>query len=708
MTFAPLSRIMTLRPSADVVEITADSSYYHGSFLSPEDHALVLARAKTLRALITGDVGHPNWFSLAFGKIDCVNRYRQHPSVDQIECFVKIWYTDKGQPANRQPLTVTALGVKDGMFSSEEVAILLTCEVDGESLTVAGDWDDMARVFEISLNDDLDFLVNGTLIPYSNQWFETLRQNISYYRTYDRRRYDAEPLTATIEGVAKLRRCVAVDAASTNALLRYHLRNPLSSQTQDVLAKNPAGVAKTWAKLAPLVDSIQMDHPLDYCLMKSAALASGRTIDSVKVSKVINDAFAAVETVDQLLTITKPASEALMQMDSYLISIDGFIKGIGAFQDNRKEALKRNNNSAFKKLMQDAEFLEIDAERHPNLYKAVLEDAAIPVTTFFRKSEQYFLSNDNYDLWEEMLAHHYDVTVELAVEVAKRTTYEKDLMSYFFFVLYGLPEYLEKHTGRKWTCSPRFVESQSELDPPTEKEGSLGITRKRSALTPVADNETNHVVVPYASFHVSGRQTTYCYSHSYHALTRGMSFNGNAVVNDLEVKLNGRDDYGLMFYTLTGSFTNRGYPTFLIIFERRDSGTFVHFHRTHPSRSKQGDYNPIHNWIKVCYNWMIGNVPRSKIVAQQGDLAFVKIDPGTRRFEEQVTSYDNHQFDRPVLFNDEVPAKQNILGYLRLDAPAKLLHHEHMTIDVPPGTYELRQCKSWEASPRGVWSLRID
>lgn len=68
------------------------------------------------------------------------------------------------------------------------------------------------------------------------------------------------------------------------------------------------------------------------------------------------------------------------------------------------------------------------------------------------------------------------------------------------------------------------------------------------------DNENHTVTVPYASLAIyGGFGTTYCYSHDYHVLTRGFSFNGYAVTKDLEEKLNGRDDYGLMFYTLTGS-----------------------------------------------------------------------------------------------------------------------------------------------------------
>jgi hypothetical protein len=219
---------------------------------------------------------------------------------------------------------------------------------------------------------------------------------------------------------------------------------------------------------------------------------------------------------------------------------------------------------------------------------------------------------------------------------------------------------------------------------------------------------------------IPGRQTTYCYGLDYNVLQRGFSFKGNALSVDVEKELNGRDDYGLMFYTLTGSEQGRGYPTFLIIFERLTASTRVHFHRTHPMRSKNGEYNPVHNWTKGCYKWMIGNVNFDRIKAQQGDLAFVQIDqfPGVTDTVDpaladgpvrQVNSYDGHMFGKPVLFAPYTKKdRQNVLGYITLDEDIALSHHEHLPRIIPAGSYEIRQCRSWEANPKGIWSLRID
>jgi hypothetical protein len=100
-----------------------------------------------------------------------------------------------------------------------------------------------------------------------------------------------------------------------------------------------------------------------------------------------------------------------------------------------------------------------------------------------------------------------------------------------------------------------------------------------------------------------------------------------------------------------------------------------------------------------------------RIVAQQGDLAFVKMDEPHKSFglEEftTVNAYDNHEFDGPVDFV-EYDGKENILGYLRIHDNTWLRHHEHEHVLIPAGSYELRACRSWEANPKSVWTLRID
>lgn len=467
------------------------------------------------------------------------------------------------------------------------------------------------------------------------------------------------------------------------------------------------GIIKAWAAVDPLLGTVKETSPLTYITFRDFADNCHRTIDGVKISTIFNAELGGCKDAAEVVKAMAPLTGKSRKDRGYRW-FDEAVKEFSTYKDKRRAALKSNSTRAFSKLMQEYDFLSMDEKKYPRIAKAV-KNGDLPIGAFFRKKEQYFLLNDNWELWEEMMKKHKDIAIEMAQHVAKRTTYEKDLMSYFYFILRALPAYLRRHTKKRWTCLPKLVNSSKELEPP--KAGDEGITRERSALTPIVDNKNNTVVVPYASLAMGGSYgTTYCYSHTYNVISTGLGFNGNVAMADLEEKLNGRDDYGLMFYTLTGSAQGRGYPTFLIIFERLGSGTRVHFHRTHPSRSKQGDYNPIHNWTKVCYNWMVGNVPRDLIRYQQGDLVFVE-DVKEREYPvEPVDAYDHHVFDTPVDFcpYSAKSKKENILGFIRINKATVLNHTEHESVAMEPGRYVIRQARSWEANPSGVWSLRID
>ncbi len=495
------------------------------------------------------------------------------------------------------------------------------------------------------------------------------------------------------------------------------------AQGQVIQTENLTGIKKTHQKLVPILLELAVQDPLLICVYNTFVEASARSHEGVKISSIFNEVFKDTTTVDQL----KETLNTLIPDDQnrrYYSRYNGLpekLEGLQVFKDKRRAVLKSQGHRAMTKIMEESESLNIDKDKYP-LTWATIEAGKLPLGAFFRKKEQYFLLNDCWDLWEGMFERGFEKEViELADAVKGRTTYEKDLMSYFYFLLHALPEYLKQQTGYDWKCVPKLVDSATELEPPKEVGG---VAKTRSALTPTVDNENKIVTVPYASLAIGGSYgTTYCYSHDYHVLTRGFSFKGYCVARDVEEKLNGRDDYGLMFYTLTGSAQGQGYPTFLIIFERRESkgDVRVHFHRTHPCRSKDGDYNPIHNWTKVCYNWMAGNIRRDRIKAQQGDLAFVEVkteDSGEDlegsavtklNFGYEVDQYDSHCFEKPVAFAEYVKKeKSNILGYVRLDQAMKLNHTEHDAVTVPAGTFAIHQCRSWEANPKGVWSLRID
>jgi hypothetical protein len=471
-----------------------------------------------------------------------------------------------------------------------------------------------------------------------------------------------------------------------------------------------AGITKTYSQIQDFLTGEKSLTSLS--AMKYLLNNAKRTVDNVKISKYINTAFGKIQTQEEFSQKSSELGKILIET-KYLYSdgtnfISKILDGESVARDIKKETLKKKSTGAFNKIMDDLEFVKVDKEKHPLTHEAV-HSGTIPLGTFFRKSgDNYFVYNDNWDLWEEMMEKFPKEAAEIASTCSGRTTYEKDIMSYFYFVLHRLPQYLKEHTGEEWTCSPRVVNSQNELDPP--KAGSGGTAKTRSALTPIVDNETKNVVVPYVSMRIyGGYGTTYCYGLDYNVLDTGLSWKGNVVTKSVEKELNGRDDYGLMFYTLTGTSQGRGYPTFLIIFERLEKGARVHFHRTHPMRSKGGDYNPIHNWTVGCYKWMIGNVNFERIKAQQGDLAFVEIENFPEGEIEKVNAYDGHKFDDYVEYTPYTKKdSQNILGYVNLKKDTVLAHEEHMNRVIPKGVYEIRQCRSWEANPTGIWSLRID
>lgn len=552
-------------------------------------------------------------------------------------------------------------------------------------------------IFDLKLTENMTFVISNGLECQFDNWKDiiTTKNRDGSLNKFD---YTLESLNG-ITG--------KFNVGDTETLLKALVKKGILPEDFD----NLSGIKKTWEKLKPITKDLVYKDPFKLCVYRSIANLCNKSIETVKVSSVFNDLFGEISKEKEFVdAISKIEPYQLTYYKYPCFSTIDTIKNLKIFREKRKISLKKNNGRAISKVFEETDSLTIDKKKHKLTWKEI-ESGNLPIGAFFRKKEQYFVLNDNWDLWEEMFRRGFgEETLKLANEVKTRTTYEKDLMSYFYFILYALPDYLKKYTGHKWKCIPKLVNSSEELEPP-EEEG--GVSRKRSSLTPTANNETKEVIVPYASLAVGGRYgTTYCYSHDYHVLTKGFSFSGNVVTKEIEEKLNGRDDYGLMFYTLTGSSQGRGYPTFLIIFERRSSkqDTRVHFHRTHPSRSKQGDYNSINNWIKVCYNWMVGNVDKNNIVATQGDLAFVRQEKSTELdFSYEVDRYDNHCFAEPVSFAEYTKsAKSNILGYVNLEKNVVLNHNEHDSVLIPPGMYAIYQCRSWEANPKGVWSLRID
>jgi len=411
------------------------------------------------------------------------------------------------------------------------------------------------------------------------------------------------------------------------------------------------------------------------------------------------------------------------------------IQEIAAKQDFRKRTTAAGQ----------ADGLGVLAESYPKL-RAAIEDGSLPIGIFNQPSGDPV--NREFALWERALNQKgwAPVLKEIAANAARRGTYERDITSYLMF-LFKITAYLDKHAkgSKKWRSMPKFVQSQYELE--MDEANEDGTVKRRSALTPVADNETRVVTVPYVAMSVTGQRTQWVYSRFYHIFEEGFHDpeSQSVVTQDLEIKLNGRDDYGLCYYTLTGTDTARGYPSFLVILERRvippyvtdrvdlstmrsivkppGIETFVHFHRVHPSRKKDGVKRPACELIEACYQYMAGNISAKDIAAQQGDLIFIShpSDPiaNGAKVGDPATSptlvFESHALkslreDRDLtLYRSEAKTPKNRLGFVQAPVGLRVDHPEHEDIEsLPPGWYEIRRCKSWEANPKAIWSYSID
>lgn len=381
-------------------------------------------------------------------------------------------------------------------------------------------------------------------------------------------------------------------------------------------------------------------------------------------------------------------------------------------------------------LIEKVDGMAIMESKYPRLH-AELVSGAIPVQVFSQPKLKGSVLPDQpvnreLVLWEEALSQPgwRDAVVSVATNAGNRKTYDRDVTPWLNFMLNMLPAYLDKHAprpdGGKWKCQPVHVQGAWELERDTETNEN-GTSKRRSAMTPVADNDTGVVTVPYVAMVVPGFQDQYCYSKHYYVFTKGMTDpeSGGIVLHDLEEKLNGRDDYGLMYYDLNGTVTAQGYPTFLIIFERKRSGTHVHFHRVRPCRSANGVKTPAMELVAACYQYMAGNIPAEAVVAQQGDLILInaKNDPVLNNAKmgeaelggSNATSgfvFESHRFvgKKMCFFSSKTKEPNNRLGYVYAPHGVYLDHPEHDNTDMlPAGWYEVRRAKTWEANPRGIW-----
>lgn len=465
--------------------------------------------------------------------------------------------------------------------------------------------------------------------------------------------------------------------------------------------------------IAPNLERLKAEQPLLWRYY--AWLHDSKTRDGTSNNALLSAFMQAVGTDYEALT--SALRESMMSGQHARRAACLALPGAG---DKDKERRSKKEWNLREGLAEQADGLGIKQDRHAKLFEAVREQK-IPISIFHEPGKPNVPVNVEFDLWEKALRRDgwAEPIYRIAQDASRRTTYEKNVTPYLSF-LFRIEKYLDRNThltGTRngWKAVPKYVESEFELEMAEADEN--GTVKRRSALTPVADNETRTVTVPYAAMAIHGRQTTYCYALNYYVFEENTidPESKSPVVYDVEMRLNGRDDYGLMYFTLTGTNRNRGYPTFLIIFERLKRRTRVHFHRVHPCRSKDGVTTPASRLVEECYRYMAGNVRAEEIHAQQGDLIFIKVSKETIEGEAKpVAEFESHKFipergHAVRLVENQSKSVKNRLGYLIAEDTFKVDHPEHDPLEsMPPGVYEVRRCKSWEANPKAVWSYTID
>ena len=522
------------------------------------------------------------------------------------------------------------------------------------------------------------------------------------------------------------------------AFLKVHHPDDTETPTENI-----ASVYKR-KDIAPVLTRLQTEAPLDWTFFRwlhDATTVAGKRNNQLLVA-MLNEVGSDYDKLLGALQAARTAAPGLSaEWSSYRPKANGGLpwkRGIcntfpGVAQKIQEIEAKKDFRKAVG-LANQAEGLGVTPNKYP-LLRAAIEGGHVPITIFNQPKDRGTEGqpvNREFPLWERALGQKgWAKTIyEIAANASSRSTYQRDITPYLMF-LFRICKYLDRHAprpkGKVWAAMPKFVQSETDLEM-AEADENTGTVKKRSAMTPVADNETGIVTVPYVALCVTGMRTQWCYSQHYYIFEEGFSDpeSKGMVLRDLEPRLNGRDDYGLCYYTLTGTDIARGYPTFLVIFEKRagQKSPFVHFHRVRPCRSKDKVVTPACNLIEACYQYMAGNIPASDITAQQGDLVFLRCnnDPIAAKAKVEpdpasspVLVFESHALQslNPdvslTLHRSAAKTPGNRLGFVYAPAGFKVGHPEHDHIEgLTEGWYEIRRCKSWEANPKAIWSLTID
>jgi hypothetical protein len=299
--------------------------------------------------------------------------------------------------------------------------ILVEVEVDGTKMVLACPFNVAERVFGLEVTEDMKLrLSNGDECDFTG--YKDVMDNLNVYRGYRGDRINTFDFTYPTLAAVESR--IGMGRKNLGKLLKGLLKSGWKIEEPGKLS----GIKKMWQRLEPVMKEVMEENPLAFVSYRSFAQECNKSIDGVKISAVFNDVFKDVETKEDFLKALKEFYTGKESGDLYNAQnkLEESVKKLDVYKEKRKAVLKSQANRAFAKIQQEAENLTIDKKKH-KLTWARSRRAIWPIGVFFRKSEQYFLLNDNWDLWEEMFKRGYgEQAIELANEVKGRTTYEKD------------------------------------------------------------------------------------------------------------------------------------------------------------------------------------------------------------------------------------------------------------------------------------------
>lgn len=396
------------------------------------------------------------------------------------------------------------------------------------------------------------------------------------------------------------------------------------------------GYRGIWNVFRENQEKLYDEQPLLFCLMVSLVQNSKFKHKEVITTKIINRVLSDVTDYDSLVASLRAFWEksryVIKESDAYgqrmflrLLDADGTADII------QEEARIAKYNKAVTKLFGDMGHTLKTAKRRYPFFVREFEAGQIPIDTF-RRSRSTQLYNANLNVWEKMLKLDAHATTGIAQRISRLVGPNRNIMSYFNFVLTDFPRYLKKMTGETWTVLPKY---QINVD----------TTSVSYAGNVIVDNINKIVTVPYCV------DTTYRYRSTvpidWNILKKGESFDGDKALFGTKV-ISGHT-YGLFYNNVKREHTGRADQGLTRVYLCGFIDGNVTIDRVKLPRNKYG-VKPINGWIDECHD-----------VVHRGLMDYTKVDcflfkklpaPTAEVYAYNATHLGDTSFSTPIMHSD--------------------------------------------------------